>query len=496
MESEGLRSQSHGASCDLVPYKAVFRNALIRVNFEGFRAQFRDLGEKYNLREFPVPKYDGPPIEASPNFNDSEKQAVQYTMNLLPVHHLPVKVAGDRCVGAFSTHLQPFTSSLIVRPDGMILTNKEELPLFFLEVHSGREYINTVAKSVANLIDQLRLLRCFYPNVVKVSGFVFPKLPKINKEGSVIDKNLSCVTQVEVCWENFHFQVRFKVLRKDRVSDTVKHVIEDQLNQLQVEPSEVDHFFIRLLPQDLALIAAIENNSEKLKQVQSKFSIIVKSPTTYYKVLPRVEERDRMTRFIGKASLKPLSATEGIVLPTSHLHKNLQFFLFDAQDEAPLTRDDAANCLGDLVQQVAAVLERMHKLEWAHLDVRLSNICFTQDGHVRLIDLDRVHHLYDNCLDEYRGSFLYQLPYDVPITGVDWRQLGVLIYSVLHRTENPDIHKLGDGHHVEKLKQVPFLKELVVDYTMNPASFQEWKDSLESRSVHDVLRERRAREVQ
>ena len=494
MGSEGSRSESHGAFCDLEPSNAVFCNPLIRVNFQGFRAQFKDLGEKYNLSEFPVPQYNGPLIEASLNFNDSEKQAVQYTMNLLADHQPPVKVAGDRRVGAFSTHLQPFTSSLIVGPDGMILTNKEEVPMFFLEVHSGREYINNVAKNVANLIDQLRLLRCFYPNVVKVSGFVFPKLPKINWNGSV-DKNLSCVTQVEVQWENFHFQVRFKVLRKDMVSDTVKCVIEDQLSQLQVKPLKFHHFFIRLLPQDLALIAAIESNSEKLEQVQSKFSIIVKSPTTYYKVLPRVEERDRMTRFIGKASMKPLSATEGIVLPTSHLYKNLEFFLFDAQDEPPLTRDDAANCLGDLVQQVAAVLERMHELGWAHLDVRLPNICFTQDGCVRLIDLDRVHHLYDDCLDEYRGSFLYQLPDDVPITGVDWRQLGVLIYSVLHRTENPDIHKLGDGHHVEKLKQVPFLKELVVDYTMNPASFQEWKDSLESRSVHDVLRERRAREV-
>ena len=494
MESEGARSQSHGASCDLEPSNAVFRNSLIRVNFQGFREQFQDLGEKYNLSEFPVSKYDGPLIEASLNFNDSETQAAQYTMNLLPDHQPPVKVAGDRHVGAFSTHLHPFTSSLIVRPDGMILTSKEEVPMFCLEVHSGREYINTVAKSIANLIDQLRLLRCFYPNVVKVSGFVFPKLPKINSNGSVVDKNLSCVTQVEVHWENFHFQVRFKVLRKDMVSDTVKRVIEDQLSQLQVEPLKV-HFFIRLLPQDLALIAAIENSSEEIEQVQSKFSIIVKSPATYYKVLPRVEERDRMTKFISKASLKPLSATEGIVLPTSHLYKNLEFFLFDAQDEPPLTRDDAANCLSDLVQQVAAVLERMHKLEWAHLDVRLPNICFTQDGCVRLIDLDQVHHLYDDCLDEYCGSFLYQLPDDVPITGVDWRQLGVLIYSVLHRAENPDIHKLGDGHHVEKLKQVPFLKELVVDYTMNPASFQEWKDSLESRSVHDVLRERRAHEV-
>jgi len=41
---------------------------------------------------------------------------------------------------------------------------------------------------------------------------------------------------------------------------------------------------------------------------------------------------------------------------------------------------------------------------------------------------------------------------------------------------DPDIHKLGGSHHLEKLKQVPFLKELVVEYTMNPVSFQKCTD--------------------
>ena len=81
-----------------------------------------------------------------------------------------------------------------------------------LEVHSSL-YENTVAKSVANLIDQLRLLRCFYPELYEVSGFVFPKLPKENADGSVIS-NLTCVTQVKVLWDNFRFKVKFRVLKK------------------------------------------------------------------------------------------------------------------------------------------------------------------------------------------------------------------------------------------------------------------------------------------
>ena len=52
-------------------------------------------------------------------------------MNLLAVSDLSVKVAINRCVDAYRTHLQPLTSLLIVRPDGVILSMGEvNLPLF------------------------------------------------------------------------------------------------------------------------------------------------------------------------------------------------------------------------------------------------------------------------------------------------------------------------------------------------------------------------------
>lgn len=68
--------------------------------------------------------------------------------------------------------------------------------MFCLEVHSGKQYIN-IAKSIANVVDLLRLLHCFYPDVAKGSGFVFTNLPKMNLAGSVMDKNISCVTQLQ-----------------------------------------------------------------------------------------------------------------------------------------------------------------------------------------------------------------------------------------------------------------------------------------------------------
>lgn len=475
----------------------MFRNPLIGVSFQEFRTQFQNLDEKYDLDSFPVLKYNGPTInKESAKLNESELQAMQYTLSLLDIQSRSLKFEIDREVTAFTTHLQPFTSSLIVRPDGMIVRStdkKEQLPMLCMEVDSGfgkHDYINTVAKSVANLIDQLRLLRCFYPKFDKVSGFVWPKRAK-----------KSCVTQVDVHWEDFQFYVNFNVLEKTAVPGTVKQGIENQLDQLQTSPLQrkKECFFARLAPEDLGKICALvaENDVEQFEQVPSKFSIIVRTPKKYYKVLPREEEELRMRKFIETASL---SSTEGIVMPTHwYYERSLCFYEFDAQDEPPLNRDDAANCLGDLVKQLVSIVDSMHKLGWAHLDIHLSNICFTREGQVRLIDLDRVHSKSDICLDEYHHSFLYQIPQSIPITGVDWRQLGVLIYSVLHHAENPPRHKLGCSDYLSELKKIPFLKELVVDYKMQYASLEKWLTLLEppmgTRSILDVLQERRCSEV-
>ena len=64
--------------------------------------------------------------------------------------------------------------------------------------------LNTVAKCIANVINQLRILRCYY-KIKEVSGYVFPKLP--NKDGKCMNKTI--VTRVDVQWEGLEFRVLF-----------------------------------------------------------------------------------------------------------------------------------------------------------------------------------------------------------------------------------------------------------------------------------------------
>ena len=450
---------------------------------------------EYNLDNFVEEGYeDGPAIDTALSLNPSEVQAVKYVASVVGGDNLDV--LSDRHISAFSEYIQPLTSSLNVRP-GLLLsssTNGTQLPMFCLEVHSG-EYINTVAKSVANLIDQLRLLSCFYPHLSMVSGFVFPKLSKRDDNDKITD-NLSCVTQVDVEWVDLEFKVNFKVLDKSAVRATVKSVIGNQLTQLQT-PGPFERYFVRLLPRDIAIIrrfieaSKVEDDTvEHLCQVDSKFSILVKSQKKYYKMLPRTSEVLQMMHFVMVvAAMQPVERPESIVMPINQVHyKRLMFFVFDAQDEHPLNKDEAKECLGDLVVQIVTALKQLHRIDWAHLDVRLPNICFTRNGNVRLIDLDRINHKTAG-LNEYGKSFFYENPENGSTIDVDWRQLGLLIYYVQTGVE---IQKQSEVARASLLTELdPFLKELIVNFKMDERLLESWRTNLpQGSTVEHVLQER------
>ena len=65
------------------------------------------------------------------------------------------------------------------------------------------------------------------------------------------------------------------------------------------------------------------------------------------------------------------------------------FFEYPAL-EPPLSTDDAASCLPTLVQGVILAIQSLHAAKYAHLDIRLPNICYKPDGTATpvLIDLD------------------------------------------------------------------------------------------------------------
>ena len=121
----------------------------------------------------------------------------------------------------------------------------------------------------------------------------------------------------------------------------------------------------------------------------------------------------------------------------------------------PLTNEEAKPCLLHLVEDVKMALEELHSLGYAHLDVRLDNICLkkTQDGLMAvLIDFDFTMET-EQAMEKrglVRRSNMYRIPdfkdesYSQNAEKFDWWQLGLLVaycLTVQHCSVRPDYHK-------------------------------------------------------
>ena len=88
------------------------------------------------------------------------------------------------------------------------------------------------------------------------------------------------------------------------------------------------------------------------------------------------------------------------MLPISSVtHENLRFYMFERQ-MSPLTKFEAKECLCDLLTQA---------IGYAHLDVRLPNICFSINHNVKLIDLDQVVSIRSGSVGSYIRDLIHTL---------------------------------------------------------------------------------------
>ena len=68
--------------------------------------------------------------------------------------------------------------------------------------------------------------------------------------------------------------------------------------------------------------------------------------------------------------------------------RNLRFLRFKLY-HPPLSRDSARTNIVPFVDGVIKCVKALHYVDIAHLDIRLENVCFDDQGSAVLIDLDR-----------------------------------------------------------------------------------------------------------
>ena len=417
---------------------------------------WQSFGSVYDLDElFQVVQFSREDLRAiaveHPAKDDTSHHAIAWVKYILSTdvhvpHSYTLTYQSDRTVVALEKGLIPFRAPLINRPDGVILCdyNDWKLPLFFIEVHSS-PYKNTVSQTAVDVLDQLRLLRCFSPNIQECVGFAFPKYG-----------TRSVVTKVKVSFENFRFVIRLLPLTSTTVKENIINALSSAVS-ITFDP-EPQFCFMRLSRKDLGIASTALRSS--VEQCATKHSLLLKSEEAFWKCVPRLTERENINLLNLTVSLGQHNLHHVTVYTTAGIIGSQTFFCYPAQ-LPPLRTDEVGLCLRDFMTRTAAALEELHGLGFAHLDVRVPNICFAHERKkntyiVKLIDLDRcVRTQEGEDLSGFTGEMYRRPPLEKwKSTQFDWKQLGLLAAAIIFGLNHEDIvtnHKVREDQCLNQL---------------------------------------------
>ena len=324
---------------------------------------------------------------------------------------------------------QSFCATSDVRPDVTVLLRRNSLPVLTVEVLSGT-YMKTLNKALINGVELLRMLRAHDETVSNTVSFVFPS------------KTKTYVTKVTVDFDSndLVFKYSFETLEKDDVKQAVQAAIQEKNSYFQSATADMWPYYVRLSRNELHMFA-----SDAI-QVKSMSSLIIRQPSTpmrYWKYNPSPTNHAR--EFFGRMQVELRHTHKILHSLYPHAMENkghLRFWLFKHL-RRPLSRDEAKHCLIDLIEQIKTALLELHHysgIPIAHMDLRLPNVCFTDDFSATLIDLDRCepadqrqHARYSYCKsDMYTGGPEWEN------SKLDWKALGLMICYILDEHVQPD----------------------------------------------------------
>ena len=363
------------------------------------------------------------------------------------------------------------------RPDVWI-SEGSNVVILVAEVHSGEGpegYRSTLNKEVIGLMTQLRMLRYQY-DINQVVGFVLPN-----------SSEPFFVTKVTVRFEALRFHYTFeRIPSLEAVEASIRagyQANKDAIGRLRpsLNSGDIVAYPIKLTGSecdDLRKEFKLEERVE-LEQVQSWNSFILQGNNgkvyKFYLNEKSYSDTNSFTLTI-KSKAKQHKQIDRLLLHEEELtvfNLSIPFLQFPAAI-LPLSTSEARECLVPLLKSTKEAIDQIHSFDFAHLDIRLPNICFRKnDGEVFavLIDFERVEkYLSSEDIPDY-DSCLYN-PLDpkdcLTIEQCDFMQLGWMAVWILHfdnALAGYDPHKLDtawrEDHIPSSTREDPFVNQLV-----------------------------------
>ena len=328
------------------------------------------------------------------------------------------------------------------------------------EVHSGKGpegYRSTLNKEVIGLMTQLRMLRYQY-DINQVVGFVLPN-----------SSEPFFVTKVTVRFEKLYFYYACeRIPSLEGVKASIRagyQANKDAIGRLgpSLNSGDILAYPIKLTEAELGDLrnAFHLQKGVKMKQLQSWNSFILQGDNgKVYKFCLNKENYTNTALFTFdiKAMQHREQTINRLVLHEQRLsvfNLSIPFLEFPAAIP-PLSASEARQCLVALLRSTKEAINQLHSFNFAHLDIRLPNICFKydssrQEAFAVLIDFERVkEYLSSEIIPEYDSCLYRPLNWGVSLTleQCDFMQLGWMAVWILHfdnALDGSDPHELDNA---------------------------------------------------
>ncbi len=316
------------------------------------------------------------------------------------------------------------------RPDVSVLIRGFLILLLEIESCSSKySFNNTIRKAILGLVDTIRYFRaCGISSVCQWAGFTFPKLHK-----------KACVVKVSVTFDIITF--KFKYTLENIVFARVKEVVSgtyvsnlgnfNRIRLTDFKNTPKYDYYVVLTERELQFFGNVMKDT--VLQLKSRQSVLLKGAQVCYKFPVRVSTSAALL-IVSQALLG------GFAIELTKHSDQYKCFSYEYVSRNPLVEDEVELCLGDFVCKVAQQILALHQCEFAHLDLRIDNICFNDNFEPILIDLDRATSAFlFGYKDIYPNSVMYNSKFD--LYAHDWLHLGCIILWALTRHIQGTYHK-------------------------------------------------------
>ena len=355
------------------------------------------------------------------------------------------KVLGVEAQVCKGLKLLPDTSSMPVKirrfPD-VTIADRSGATFFICEVESNSSYKDTTLKLAIHLAQMLSSLRNRCIQEESLQGFYFPF------------ESVECVLLVTVTWkfnEMRFVEDHLPIMHCD-VPAHLKRVYKKN-KDLWGKRWEETKCYLFAFPVCQSNIAGVFGPGAK--QLMSGHSVVIVNPTQQlvHKIPMNQQEESRLFHLL-RFGLR----SKSIGFPISNEVFPFTYFTYPLY-LPPLLPSEIKKNLYWYLQVLVQIVEELHQLNIAHLDIRRENVCVATDfSTLVLIDLDRSvkANTTANIISsdfEPENDMYYPSSSDRKWTAenLDWKQVGLLFYQLFK----------DDTDHRDYKICLPFFEKLV-----------------------------------